>query len=73
MRAVGSAGAERTMGGGLGLGSDWLFVHVEAEVQVRGGRLGARCGLSRGREDFGRGVRMGLGFPVCAGRGCRCK
>ena len=42
-------------------------------MQVSGGRLEARCGLSRGREDCGTGVRMGLGLPVCARRGCGCK
>ena len=71
--AVFSLWVERTVGGGLGLGWDGLFVHVEAGVQVWGGRLGVRCGLSRGREDCGRGVGMGLGVPVCARRGYGCK
>ena len=42
-------------------------------MQVRGGRLGARCVLPRGREDCGRGFGIGLGWPVCACRGCGCK
>ena len=42
-------------------------------MQVTGGRLEARCGLSRGREDYGRGVGMGLGLRLCARRGCGCK
>ena len=62
MHAVGSLGAERTVGGGLGWGWDGLCVHVEAAGAIKGGRLGARRGLSRGREDCGRGggdlVRM---------------
>ena len=33
-------------------------------MQVRRGRLEARCGLSQGQEDCGRGVRMGLGLPM---------
>ena len=42
-------------------------------MQVKGGRLGAQCGLSRSREDCGKEVGMGLGLPVCARRGCECK
>ena len=71
-RAVGSLGAERTVGGGLEWGWDCLCVHVEA-AGARGGRLRACCGLSPGREDCARKVGMGLGLPVCARSGCRCK
>ena len=99
------------MGGGLGLGWDGLFLHVVATGASMGDMLGARCGLSCGREDCGRGVGicwdgpyvhveaagaskggpagctlwalsgprglwdgvgMGLGWPVCARRGCGC-
>ena len=42
-------------------------------MQVWRGRLGARCVLSRGREDCGRGVGIRLEWPVCACRGCGCK
>ena len=35
--------------------------------------MGARCRLSRGREDCGRGDGIGLELPVCACRGCGCK
>ena len=43
MRAVGSLGAEWTVGGGLGSGSDCLFVHVEAVGASKGGQAG--CAL----------------------------
>ena len=41
--AVGSLGAERTVGGGLGLDWDCLCVHVEAAGASKGGQAG--CAL----------------------------
>ena len=43
MRAVGSLGAERTVGKGLRWGWDCLFVHVEAAGASKGGQAG--CAL----------------------------
>ena len=43
MRAMGSLGVERTEGGGMGLGWDCLFVHVEAAGASMGGQAG--CAL----------------------------
>ena len=49
---------------GLGWGWDGLCVHVEAADAIKGGRLGARRRLSRGREDCGRGVGIWCVWPV---------
>ena len=43
-------------------------------LRVRGGRLGAHCGLSRGQEDCGRGWEFGWdGLNVHLGAGATSK
>ena len=61
MCAVGSLGAERTVGGGLEWGWDCLCVHVEAVGASKGGQAGSALwalsgprGLWKGGWDWGR-------------------
>ena len=61
---MGSLGAERTMGGGLGLVGCGLCTHMWAWAFKVHGKGGGRCGVSLGREDFVGGVGHEV-IPAC--------
>ena len=66
MRAVGSLGAERTVGGGLGLGSDCLCVHVEAASASKGGQARSALWALSGPRGLWEGGWDGVGIAyVC--------
>ena len=66
MRGVGSLGAERTVGGGLGLGSDCLCVHVEATGARKGGQVGSALWALSGPRGLWEGGKNGVGIAcVC--------
>ena len=73
MRVVFSLGAKRTVGGGLGLGWDGLFVHVEAASASMGRQAGCAVWALSGPRGLWEGGWDLLGWPVCSCRGCGCK
>ena len=56
MHAVGSLGAERTVGGGLEWGWDCLCVHVEAAGASKGGQAGCALWALSGPRGLWDGV-----------------
>ena len=60
--AVGSLGAERTVGAGLGLGSYCLFVHVEATAASKGGQAGCALWALSGPRGLWEGGCDGVGI-----------
>ena len=66
MRAVGSLGAERTVGGGLEWGWDCLCVHVEAAGASKRGQAGYALWALSGPRGLLEGGWDGVGIAcVC--------
>ena len=48
-------------------------MHLRAGASSREGKGRGRCGVSLGREDYGRGVGIGWLWPVSALEGWGCE
>ena len=70
---MGSLGAERTVGGGWGIGWDGLYVHVGAGAVSKGGQAECTLWALSGPRGLWEGVGIRLGWPECAPWGSGCE
>ena len=66
MRDVGSLGAERIVGGGLGFGRDGLYVHLEAKAASKGGQAECALWALSGPRGLWEGGEESVGMAECA-------